>query len=197
MLTYIGISGRNDIPRFLNEEGLTGTGVEIGTHRGHYADILLRTWRGKLICVDPWDNAPDYADQVPLLSGGQDRSAHETEARQLLAKYGTRCKILPYTSMDALQFVPDNSLDFVYVDGNHKMGFVIDDIDKWMEKVKPGGYVFGHDFICPGETSDNPNGGWGAEIQPAVLTYTMLKMLDVAIIPDGTEPWSYAIRKPL
>lgn len=197
MITYIGISGRNDIPRFLNEEGLTGEGVEIGTHRGVYAEFILNNWRGRrLNCVDPWEESPAYADQVQHLTGGPDQIDAKREAHNRLF-HNPRCRILPYTSANSVQFFDDNSLDFVYIDGNHKLDFIMEDLTLWYPKVKPGGYVFGHDIVCPGETSDNPNGGWGAEIQPAVMTFTMLNLLDFSIIPDGTEPWSFAIRKPV
>lgn len=195
MITYIGISGRNDIPRFLNEEGLMGEGVEIGTHRGIYAEFILNNWRGRMLhCVDPWQDSPEYEDQVMHLTGGPDQSDAKREAYNRL-HFNPRCRILPYTSADSVQFFDDASLDFVYIDGNHKLDFVLQDLTLWYPKVKPGGYVFGHDIICPGEVSGKPNGGWGAEIQPAVMTFTMLNSLDFSIIPDGTEPWSFAIRK--
>ena len=193
MITYIGIKGRGDIPRFLNESRLVGTGAEIGTHRGLYAEHLLKVWRGSLICIDPWSDAPGGYDQVPILPGCT-RNDHEAEARRRLQPYlsNGRCKILRHTSDDAAAFVQDNSLDFVYLDGYHMMPYVLNDLRNWFPKLKSGGYLFGHDVVCPGER----NNGWGAEIQPALSIFTSELSLDFSLIPDGSNPWSFAIRKP-
>jgi hypothetical protein len=193
MITYVGIRGRSDIPRFLNEHGLVGVGVEVGTHRGVYAEHLLKTWRGSLLCVDPWSDAPGGYDQVPILPGDT-RNDHEAEAINRLGKFISqgRCTILRYTSDDATLLVSDNSLDFVYLDGNHMMQYVLNDLRNWFPKLKSGGYMFGHDVVCPGEL----NGGWGSEIQPALSVFTSEHSLDFSLIPDGSSPWSFAIRKP-
>jgi hypothetical protein len=50
-------------------------------------------------------------------------------------------------SMQAVRKFSDNSLDFVYIDGNHALPWVMDDIVYWSEKVRPGGIVAGHDYI--------------------------------------------------
>ena len=196
MITYIGINGRDDIPRFLTEEQVKGEGVEIGTHRGIYAQKLLEGWSGKLYCVDPWNEAPDYEDQVHLLTGGTDRHNHEKEARQLLQPYtdAQRCFILKQTSENAALRFKNNTLAFVYIDGNHNTWHVLNDLDTWYPKIYPGGYIFGHDFVYGG---DNRNHGWGRYIQNAVQGFCTHFDLDYSIIPDGTDPWSFVIRKPL
>ena len=38
------------------------------------------------------------------------------------------------------------SLDFVYIDGNHHFDFVMQDIIEWSKKVRAGGVVSGHDY---------------------------------------------------
>jgi hypothetical protein len=48
--------------------------------------------------------------------------------------------------MNALKLFPDNSLDFVYIDGNHDFLNIIQDIDGWKKKVRPGGILSGHDY---------------------------------------------------
>jgi hypothetical protein len=40
----------------------------------------------------------------------------------------------------------DESLDFVYIDANHRPDFVREDIREWTKKVKKGGIVSGHDY---------------------------------------------------
>jgi hypothetical protein len=55
------MSTRLQIPKWLNDLGLTNEAVEVGTHRGEYARVFAEKWKGKLFhCVDPWYNPPEY-----------------------------------------------------------------------------------------------------------------------------------------
>ena len=49
--------------------------------------------------------------------------------------------------MDAVKEFADNSLDFVYLDGNHNFTHIAEDIHHWLRKVKPGGILSGHDYV--------------------------------------------------
>ena len=48
--------------------------------------------------------------------------------------------------MDAVKDFEPNSLDFVYIDGNHYFDYVVEDIIHWSKIVRPGGIVSGHDY---------------------------------------------------
>jgi hypothetical protein len=50
-------------------------------------------------------------------------------------------------SIDALEDIPDESLDFIYIDGNHALPYVIQDIYEWNRKVRKGGCISGHDYF--------------------------------------------------
>jgi hypothetical protein len=43
--------------------------------------------------------------------------------------------------------VTNGSLDFVYIDGNHRFEQVVADLAAWAPKVRPGGIVAGHDYL--------------------------------------------------
>jgi hypothetical protein len=45
--------------------------------------------------------------------------------------------------------VADNSLHFVFIDGDHSESGAFADIVTWYEKVMPGGIIFGHDWANP------------------------------------------------
>jgi len=55
--------------------------------------------------------------------------------------------------MDALEDIPDESLDFVYIDGNHSLPYITQDIYEWNRKVRVGGIISGHDYFI---SSHNP-----------------------------------------
>jgi len=125
---------------WLAEWGLT-RGAEIGTCGGEFAEVLLQHG-ATLTCVDPWvvyPEYPDYRRQRTL-----DKAYAAACAR--LAPYYGRCNVVKKTSLEAAREIRDGSLDFVYVDANHQLQFVLDDIRAWEPKVRSGGIVSGHDY---------------------------------------------------
>jgi predicted O-methyltransferase YrrM len=56
------------------------------------------------------------------------------------------CVLDRRSSEDAVRDVPDGSLDFVYIDGNHSYLHCVQDLEWWSRKVRSGGIVAGHDF---------------------------------------------------
>jgi len=55
-------------------------------------------------------------------------------------------------SVDAAKEIPDGSLDFLYLDANHTLQYVIADLAAWVPKVRKGGIIAGHDFVQRSET---------------------------------------------
>jgi len=51
-LCHKTLTGRGDLPAYLNELGLVGQAVEIGVRRGHFSSHMLKNWKGKtLVCI--------------------------------------------------------------------------------------------------------------------------------------------------
>ena len=118
-------------------------GVEIGVESGLYSDVLLKANPNlTLYSVDPWKSYRAYRDHTSQEK--LDRFYEETKA--ILAPYGDRSKIVRKSSMEAVNDFADNSLDFVYIDGNHAFMYVAEDIHMWLKKIRPGGIISGHDY---------------------------------------------------
>lgn len=49
-------------------------------------------------------------------------------------------------STESAAFHPDKSVDFAFIDACHTYKSVWDDIHAWLPKIKPGGYIAGHDW---------------------------------------------------
>lgn len=183
---------RDRFARFLNSKGLRRNAVEIGTHRGYFARNILDYWEGlTLYCVDPYSSGYDSGD--PASYG--DREKDYQEACFVLTHHISekRCFILRNTSEQASSKFGSNTLDFVYIDGCHRRDSVTFDIKVWWEKVKPGGILAGHDFICPNEDK----GGWGRIIQPVVLEFALTRDLTInLVLEEDNSPWSYYLEKP-
>lgn len=118
-------------------------GVEIGTDRGGYArDICERFPEVALITIDPW---LAYTEGTDVKEQAEVDALYE-EAEKTLAPY-KNCKILRMTSAEAVEYFEPNSIDFVFIDGNHEYTYVMEDIINWTKIVKPGGIVCGHDYV--------------------------------------------------
>ena len=55
-------------------------------------------------------------------------------------------ELIEKPSVEAAKDIPDDSLDFVYIDASHEAKDVKKDIEAWHPKVKAGGVIGGHDF---------------------------------------------------
>lgn len=131
---------REDMASLFNEMGFK-TGAEIGVKAGVFSTILCERIPGlKLKCIDPWLG---YR-VTPSGRRMQRYFVHVTE--NLGKKYGA--EIIRKTSMEAVEDVPDGTLDFVYIDALHSFDYAMMDIIKWTPKVRLGGVVSGHDYIA-------------------------------------------------
>lgn len=132
---------RGDLCRLFAALGFT-RGAEIGVWEGHFSEQLCATIPGlHLTCVDPWQPYAAYRekknDPVRL------EAAYRTTVTRL-APY--HCVVARMISTAAAAKVPDRSLDFVYVDGNHEASHVRADLRAWTPKIRQGGILAGHDY---------------------------------------------------
>lgn len=133
---------RIEIAQHLAEKGFK-IGAEIGVFSGYYSEILLKTIPGlKLYCIDPWEVYPGYRDHK--FESSMRKAENETLER--VKPFGENAVIIKKYSVDAAKDFADESLDFVYIDGNHEYSHVKEDIEAWTPKVRKGGIVFGDDY---------------------------------------------------
>jgi hypothetical protein len=191
------MSSRNQFGKHLNDLGLTGQAVEVGTHRGEYARVLLTDWKGSMLhLVDPyWKTLPSYDQQTTRLpEKGEDRRADYEYAVNRLKPFRKRTHFVLDPSPEAANRFANGSLGFVYVDGDHTRDAVLADLQAWWPKLRPGGILAGHDWTCPGEDA----GLWAVGIQNAVGTFTESNGVAFVhlIVEEGGLPWSYYMFKP-
>ncbi len=65
---------------------------------------------------------------------------------QIEDRFTSRCWVFDGDSREQAARVPDESLDFVFIDAGHSYAAVRADIDAWWPKVKRGGWFGGHDY---------------------------------------------------
>lgn len=65
---------------------------------------------------------------------------------RLAVEHGDRCRMLWMASHWAAEQVEDGWADFVFIDAAHSYAAVKQDIEAWRPKVRPGGWLGGHDY---------------------------------------------------
>lgn len=139
---YIEIEySRGELPVLFKHLGLL-IGAEIGVDRGWYSEEICRTNpEVKLFCIDPW-KFYDENDDPKKNQHALNINHHCTIKR--LKSYNH--KIIRKTSMEAVKDFEPESLDFVYLDGNHHFKYIEEDLREWYKIVKKGGIIGGHDY---------------------------------------------------
>lgn len=136
---FIPIGRFKDIPRLFRELGFK-IGAEIGVFEGDYSRWLLKGIPGlKLYGVDAWTVYDGYKDYSrTTMSGAMEKAKKNV--------FGYDCELMKGWSEDIVKQFADESLDFVFIDGNHDYEHCVQDIALWSKKVRKGGIVYGHDY---------------------------------------------------
>ena len=131
---------RTNLAKLFAELGFT-CGAEVGVEKGSNSIVLCHNIPNlKLFCIDPWR----------LYRGGGHLQANHiqrrylTNLKQTLSSYNVT--FIEKLSLDAVRDIPENSLDFVYIDANHRFDYIMQDLIEWSRRVKPGGIISGHDY---------------------------------------------------
>jgi hypothetical protein len=130
-------SGLIDLCEWLKGRTPMKVMCEVGSAFGESAEIFARYFR-VVHCVDDWSSVdPSLPDPEHSFDIRQRRNPN-------IVKH--RC-----TSIQAYAHFAMDSLDFAYIDANHKRANVLSDIERWMNKSWK--YIGGHDYgapSCPG-----------------------------------------------
>jgi len=130
---------RNDIVEFCSEMNFN-EGAEIGVRAGAFSKIFLdKNPKLHMRCIDSWE-------PYSRVGTKERQEIFYNECIKLLEPYKDRVEIIKMPSQQALSIIPDNSLDFVYIDAMHDFDNVVMDLIGWNKKVKRGGLISGHDY---------------------------------------------------
>lgn len=134
------MKNRIELAKYFNTLGSKHI-AEVGVFDGHYAEILCqKNPQAKIYAIDCWQVYSGYRDH----KWQKNMNKAEVAARQKLASH--KCRIIKKFSMDAVKDFNNETLDAVFIDGNHEYKYVKEDIEIWTPKVKIGGIVSGHDY---------------------------------------------------
>jgi predicted O-methyltransferase YrrM len=101
--------------------------VEVGCHRGVSTEVWL-LHAGRVVAVDCWGEEAFY--------------------REFMARVGDfpNLGVVRDRSLNAAPRFHEGEFDLVYIDADHSYAAVEADIRAWAPKVRPGGWITGHDY---------------------------------------------------
>lgn len=164
-----------------NVLGNVNIAVEIGVWNADYSVKICNSLSPKQFYgIDPYvqyDNAPNV-------------NAYETAAKleetylKAAAKLPPHGKIIRDFSVNAAELFEDESIDFVYIDGDHNYEAVTADIKAWYPKIKSGGIISGHDYI---EKNAKRNIVFG--VIPAVTEFSKEYNKNISLTSEAYATW--------
>jgi len=142
--------------------------LEIGTWRGDFARWILATRRPKLLyLVDPWEHRSENAYERARFGGRANDGQAEMDDmhRAVLHRFRKniergQVQVRRSRSAEAASSFAEETLDWVYIDGDHTYEGVMADLEAYYPAVKPGGYLAGDDY--------GHAGWWGDGVTRAV-----------------------------
>lgn len=144
MIDLSELKNRDGLGEWLNQRGLLGVGLEVGSLYGEFAGRVISTWKGKqLILLDPWCKQPSDIYREPVNDCNWNDAYRSC---QLLQEKDSRITLMRDYSPGAAAYFRDDSLDWVYIDGRHDHDAISSDLRAWWPKVKSGGLFSGHDY---------------------------------------------------
>ena len=134
-------------------------GAEIGVWKSNTSDLFLSRKPKHLYLVDPWSVEPykgdgweRYVQKYQKVTGGFTEIAvsrfYDSLYKTIQEKFSKRTDVSVHRSYSTEWFnsMEDNSLDWIYVDGDHSYDGVTSDLHNCLRVVKTGNYIYGDDY---------------------------------------------------
>ena len=117
-------------------------GAEIGVHKGNNAYTIMGHCPNlHLILVDKWENIEPDPNGEKIGCENDDMEQMKRLLDQRMKPYRKRITVLRGDSAEMADEVENGTLDFVFIDADHRYQSVKKDIAAWTPKLKPGGLL--------------------------------------------------------
>jgi len=118
--------------------------AEIGVWKGTNAAWLRQMNIESLYLIDPYK--PFARSEKSSVFKEEYLNRIKIEMYGNLLLWDSPIRFVNLSSVDAAPLFPDAFFDYVYIDGDHTYDAVYQDMTLWHPKVKPGGFLAGHDY---------------------------------------------------
>lgn len=122
------------------------TMLEVGVWKGEYAREILEQCQSvrRYYMIDPWAHLPDW--NKPCNASPEVFEQIYEQAMKQTAFASSKRIVLRGRTKEVIADIPDNTLDFAYIDGDHTLRGITIDLIKLLPKLKEGGLIGGDDF---------------------------------------------------
>lgn len=137
------ISNKGLVP-YIKRHGEKLKGIEIGTCRGESTYYFLDKCPNivLLTTIDPYKGYQDWNGEITQETVERFMDA----AQKNLKKFSKRVTMVRQESANAATMFDDESVDFIFVDGDHSYDATLADCEAYYPKLKKGGIFCGHDY---------------------------------------------------
>src|SRR5262245_51006880 len=126
-------------------------GCEVGVYRGEMSAVMLaHNTRLRLVLVDSWEGDGQAYHSLGDAKARISSAEMEEHYRATLSAINfakDRANVRRLRPLEAAASFPDEYFDFVFIDADHTYEGCRKDITAWRRKVKPGGWLCGHDYM--------------------------------------------------
>lgn len=129
---------------YIRRLGDNVTGIEIGTCRAESTAYLLAECPNiaKIHTVDPYMAYDDWVGNI----NQEIVDKFMMIAQENLKPYGDRFEMVRWTSAEAAAKFEPESVDFIFVDGDHSYDATLADCKAYYPLLKKSGFFCGHDY---------------------------------------------------
>ncbi len=124
--------------------------AEIGVAEGEFSQHLVNfSQPQKLHLIDPWihQEREDYIKDKNNVSNEEGDRRHQAVSDQFATEIQSgQVEIHREFSYDIVDQFPDEYFDWIYVDAVHSYEGAKEDLERFLPKVKPNGFILGHDY---------------------------------------------------
>lgn len=148
------------------------TGVELGVFKGEFTQQILRTVKPKMLyLIDLWEynediHSANFDEKPDMIKNYEHVKKRYERLKNVMIKRG-------YSDQE-LQKLANDSLDWIYVDADHRYEGVKKDLEIAIKKVKKNGIIAGDDYI--------EKQGWG--VVKAVNEFLETKQVELILIKN-------------
>lgn len=126
-------------------------GLEIGAYMGESTHMFLSSglFRGGFTVIDPWEGPHkglQSKGDIEQFSWDKIKKDFENNVEMFYDRNWCDVNVIRGWSQNAHTLIEDESLDFIYIDGDHTYMGVKEDIQNYLPKLKKGGLMAGHDY---------------------------------------------------
>ena len=168
-----------------------GVGVEIGVWKGDFSARILQAAKPQTLhLIDPWlvSDEADRADEAWYGAGKVSQADMDRIHKQVTERFAQdiaaqRVRIHRAAAAEGMAGLPESSVDFVYVDGDHAYEAVRADLAAAFRATKPGGLICCDDYLL--------GAWWGDGVVRAVHEF----VLERSVIIQAKQAAQIVLRK--